>query len=207
MKTSTILPILFCASLAACGTGTNPFDTTQDMDTPSAETTPVGRATQTSNGAVTVNQPDRAVTLAATPLVNTVITPISSGSTAGHAVIGLSELAAGGVSDGVGFAGISGTLDADAPGKNATYVGNYGVTTAAGQASGLIELEYTFVDRTLRNVGGLLDVTATSSGAELSGDVSFAGQSGVLAGGFYGQGRLAAAFNGDAMGGVIYATE
>ena len=207
MKKSTVLSVLTCASLAACGTGSNPFETT--IDGPDAPTSAqdVGRVSQSSSGVITINQAARAVTLPATALSNTIVTPITNGSTSGHVVLGLSELAAGGVSDGAGFAGLSGTFDTDAPGKNATLTGNYGVTTLSGQSSGLIELEYTFADRTLRNVGGPLDVSATATGSQLNGNVSFAGQSGVMSGGFFGQGRLAAAFNGDTMGGVIYATE
>ena len=207
MNKPRLFPVLACLGLAACGAGTNPFDTTTDITPPAVSTSEVGRATQAASGTIIVNQPDRVVTFPATTLANTVVTAISDGSTSGHAVLGLSELAAGGVSDGVGFAGISGTLDADAPGQTARYTGNYGVTTLTGQSAGLIELEYTFADRTLRSVGGPLGVTATASGPQLAGTVSFAGQSGTLAGGFYGQGRLAAAFHGDTMGGVIYATE
>lgn len=207
MNRPPFIPLLICVALSACGSGSNPFETTTEPPAAPTSSQDVGRATQASSGVITVNQAARAVALPATSLTNTVVTPISDGSTSGHAALGLSELAVGGVSDGVGFAGLSGTFDADAPGKNVTFLGNYGVTTLSGQSSGLIELEYTFADRTLRNVGGALDVSATSTGAELSGNVSFAGQSGVMAGGFFGQSRMAAAFNGDTMGGVIYATE
>jgi len=202
-----IFPIAICTTLGACGSGTNPFETTTEVTTPQASFAAVGRATQTSSGTIVVNQAAREVTLPPTALTPTLVTSIADGSTVGHAVLGLNELAVGGVSDGVGFAGISGTFDADAPGTNARFSGNYGVTTANGQSEGLIELDYTFVDGTLRDVGGPLRVMATSTGPRLEGTVSFEGQDGVLSGGFFGQGRLAAGFNGDAMGGVIYATQ
>jgi hypothetical protein len=207
--TRTIVPTsLICMALTACDSGTNPFQTTDDATTPtSADQSEPGRATQAASGVITVNQAARSVVLPATALTETVISSISDGSTQGHAVMGLSVLAAGGVSDGSGFAGITGTTEATAPNTSATFAGNYAVTNLSGQSTGTIEMIYTFTDGTLRNVGGPLTVDATSSGATLSGTVSFADEEGTLTGGFYPRGRMAGAFNGDTMGGVIFASQ
>lgn len=207
MFTRALLATIALATLAACGGGGNPFDTPTDVTTPGVSFPDVGRATQIGDGPITVNQAARAVVLPATPLTTTVVTSIAEGSTTAHAVSGINALAVGGVSDGAGFAGITATFDADQPGKNATFSGTYGVTTLTGQSEGLIELEYTFADQSLRSVGGPLAVSATASGPLLSGTVTFAGEDAVLSGGFFGQDQLAGAFNGDTMGGVILASE
>lgn len=196
-----------CAALAGCTDGSNPFDASTLIEETAVTYPAPGGATQADSGTITVNQAARSVSFTATDLTENVIASFEDGSTTGNAVQGLSVLAVGGVSDGSGFAGISGTTDAAAPGTNATFAGSYAVTNSAGQSTGTIELTYTVADGILRNVGGPLTVEASSSGADLSGTVTFASEGAALTGGFYPRNRLAAAFNGDTMGGVIFASE
>jgi hypothetical protein len=202
-----LAPILIaCMALTGCGDGTNPFQITTAVTDTIVSFPDPGGASQVASNTITVDQSARSVALPATVLTENVIAGISVGSTSGHAVKGISVLAAAGVSDGRGFAGITGVTEAREPFVNATFVGNYAVTNTEGQSTNEIELIYSSTSNSLRNVGGGLTVNATSDGADLNGTVSFAGEGAALRGGFYSRDRIVAAFNGDTMGGVIFAS-
>lgn len=205
----TRFPIsLLCVSMAltACGDGTNPFNFTTDVDASDAAPTP-GGVTTADNGAITVDQTNGTIAIPTVELTDAVIATYAEGDVSGSAVQNGDLLAVAGLNGGAGFAGITGTTDTSAPDANATFTGNYAVTNRSGTATGPIEIIYTFGNTTLVSSGGDLSVAAIADGAALSGSVTYAGESGTLKGGFYPDGNLAAAFNGDTMGGVIFAAQ
>jgi hypothetical protein len=195
-------------ALVACGDGTNPFDEAFEVTSPETvtpETVEVSESVvQADSGEITVTLSDDSVSTDAVTLTVEEITSVSGAELSGYAVQGDDVLAIGGLSEEQGFSGITGTTEA-APTADATFNGNYAVTTSSGQATGTIEMLYDFDNQILISVGGPLSVAAIESEGTLSGAATYAGETASLMGGFYPESRMAAAFSGATFGGVIFA--
>ncbi|MEO9865000.1 MAG: hypothetical protein ABJO29_14080 [Yoonia sp.] len=202
------IPLLMTTlALSACGDGSNPFNFTTDVPDDMATYVDPGAVNQDADGAVSIEQTTGTIDIPELTLTDTEISAFSDDETSGNAVQSADMLAIGGISNGVGFAGITGTTATTAPESNATFTGNYAVTNASGTSTGPLEVIYTFGNNTLVSVDGDVSVAAIANGTTLTGSVTYAGESGALSGGFYPEGQLAAAFNGETMGGVIFAAQ
>ncbi|MBB5721745.1 hypothetical protein FHS72_001357 [Loktanella ponticola] len=211
MKTMTMTALAAVTLLSACGGSSS--TTTISSSNP----TILGNTVNTNNrGAITANadgsfrivDDGNVIDLPASNVILNQQVAWINGTDRANSFVNDDVTLLGGISDGVAFSGIDGTLSA-APTGNARFEGRYSYNSATTSVSGPLTLVYDFADRDIETPDGSdfeVDGDVAADGS-IIGEIEYKNVETAFTGGFYGDGTVGGAFDSGGAAGIFYGTK